>query len=203
MKSEIILIGGGGHCRACIDVIEQEDKYTIGGIVDLPDKVNEKILGYKIIASDSDLPLLLKEYKYFLIALGQIKSAVKRVEIFRRLKNGEAQLPVIRSPLAYISGHTAIGEGSIIMHHAVVNAGAKVGKNCIVNTKALVEHDAEIGDHCHISTGAIINGGVRMRSGSFFGSNAVSHQNVTIGKNSVVGCHALVDKNVVSDSIIK
>lgn len=36
MKEQIILIGGGGHCKSCIDVIEQEGKYQIAGIVDLP-----------------------------------------------------------------------------------------------------------------------------------------------------------------------
>ena len=38
MKEKIILIGGGGHCRACIDVIEQEGRFTIAGIVDVPEK---------------------------------------------------------------------------------------------------------------------------------------------------------------------
>ena len=32
----IILIGGGGHCKSVIDVIEQEKKYKISGIVDKP-----------------------------------------------------------------------------------------------------------------------------------------------------------------------
>ncbi len=27
-------MGGGGHCKSCIDVIEQEGKYKIAGIVD-------------------------------------------------------------------------------------------------------------------------------------------------------------------------
>jgi len=32
MKS-LLLIGGGGHCRSCIDFIEEEGKYQIAGIV--------------------------------------------------------------------------------------------------------------------------------------------------------------------------
>ncbi len=31
---EIILVGGGGHCKSVIDVIEQEAKYKIAGIID-------------------------------------------------------------------------------------------------------------------------------------------------------------------------
>jgi len=34
---EIILIGGGGHCRSVIDVIEQEGRFKIVGIVDRPE----------------------------------------------------------------------------------------------------------------------------------------------------------------------
>jgi tetrahydrodipicolinate N-succinyltransferase len=44
----------------------------------------------------------------------------------------------------------------IVVHHALINAGARVDRNCIINTKALAEHDAIIEDHCHISTGAIV-----------------------------------------------
>jgi len=33
MKSELILVGGGGHCKSCIDVIERQGKYRIAGII--------------------------------------------------------------------------------------------------------------------------------------------------------------------------
>jgi len=29
----IILIGAGGHCKSCIDVIENENKYKIIGVI--------------------------------------------------------------------------------------------------------------------------------------------------------------------------
>ncbi len=32
-KKQIILIGGGGHCKSCIDVIESENKYNILEII--------------------------------------------------------------------------------------------------------------------------------------------------------------------------
>ena len=37
-KPEIILVGGGGHCKSCIDVIEAEGRFIIKGIIDLPDR---------------------------------------------------------------------------------------------------------------------------------------------------------------------
>jgi sugar O-acyltransferase (sialic acid O-acetyltransferase NeuD family) len=196
MKEKIILIGGGGHCRACIDVIEQEDHFTIAGIVDVPEKKQQNVLGYPVIGSDANLEELIKTFPNVLITLGQIKSPNRRMELFNELKQMGARFPVIQSPLAYVSPHAHVGEGTIVMHHALINAGARVGRNCIINTKALVEHDAVIEDHCHISTGAVVNGGVRIGSGSFFGSNAVCKEYIEIGGSAVIGCGAIIVKNI-------
>ena len=44
--NSLILIGGGGHCASCIDVVEQEAKYRIAGIVEKDEIKSEKLLGY-------------------------------------------------------------------------------------------------------------------------------------------------------------
>ncbi len=196
MKEKILLIGGGGHCRSCIDVIEQEGRFTIAGIVDVPEKKQHNVLDYPVIGTDADLAELIKTFPNVLITLGQIKSPARRVELFNDLKQMGARFPVIQSPLAYVCPHAQVGEGTIVMHHALINAGAKVGRNCIINTKALVEHDAVIEDHCHISTGAVVNGGVTIGRGSFFGSNAVCKEYIEIEKNAVIGCGAIIVKNI-------
>jgi hypothetical protein len=56
--NKILLIGGDGHCKSCIDVIEQEGRWKIGGIIDVKDKVGTKDCGYEIIGTDDDLPAL-------------------------------------------------------------------------------------------------------------------------------------------------
>ena len=192
----IILIGGGGHCRSCIEVIEQSGKFKIAGITDLPEKRNQTVLGYPILGSDDDLPYLIKSYPQVFITLGQIKSPTRRIELFEYLKSINAQFPVIQSPLAYVSPHAQVGEGTIVMHHALINAGARVGRNCIINTKSLVEHDAFVEDHCHISTGAIVNGGVKIGTGSFFGSGSVSAEYVSIPPYSFIKAKSLIAKNL-------
>ena len=87
MIKEIILVGGGGHCKACIDVIELKGIHRIAGIVDVTEKLNRKILGYRVIATDDDIPRLAKEYRYFLVTVGQIKSPERRIRIFKKLKS--------------------------------------------------------------------------------------------------------------------
>jgi sugar O-acyltransferase (sialic acid O-acetyltransferase NeuD family) len=196
MKEKIILVGGGGHCRACIDVIEQEGRFTIAGIVDMPEKMQIKVLGYPVIGADADLAELIKSCPNVLLTLGQIKSPSRRMELFCNLMTMGARFPVITSPTAYVSRHARIAEGTIVMHHALINAGARVGRNCIINNKALIEHDAAIEDHCHISTGAVVNGGARIGCGTFFGSHAVCKEYIEIGERAVIGCGAVVVKNI-------
>jgi len=191
MTKEIMLIGGGGHCGSCIDVIEQGGGFKIVGVVDKPEKLHQKILGYEIIATDDDLPHLIKEYDFFLVTLGHIKSPEKRIELFEEIKRLGGKLPVVISPLAYVSRHAKIKEGTIVMHHVLVNAGAQIGKNCIINTKALIEHDSFIGDYCHVSTGAVVNGGVKIGNGSFFGSCAVSKEYASVVANSFIKANSL------------
>jgi sugar O-acyltransferase (sialic acid O-acetyltransferase NeuD family) len=180
MKEKILLIGGGGHCASVIDVIEQENKYSIAGIIDHKELIGKKVLGYEVIASDDELPRLFNEYTKAFITVGQVYSNAIRVKIFNHLKSIGYSLPSIISPYAYVSSYTNIGEGSIIMHHAVVNVNVKIGVNCIINSKALLEHDAIIEEHCHISTGTIINGGVCVKKNSFVGSNSTTREYITI-----------------------
>jgi sugar O-acyltransferase (sialic acid O-acetyltransferase NeuD family) len=196
MKETILLVGGGGHCKACIDVIEQAEKFKIAGIIDLPGKLHQLVLGHPVIGCDEDLPNLLKSCPNVLITLGQIKSPIRRMALFNSLLQLGAHFPVIQSPLAYVSPRAQVAEGTIVMHHALINAGASVGRNCIINNKALIEHDAVIEDHCHISTGAVVNGGVKIGSGSFFGSNAVCKEYIEIRENAVIGCGAIIVKNI-------
>jgi sugar O-acyltransferase (sialic acid O-acetyltransferase NeuD family) len=186
-KPSLILIGAGGHARACIDVIEQNDKYHIAGLVGLAEDVNSHQFEYPVLATDKELPKLIKEYKYALITVGQIQTPDHRIRLYQIATELGFQLPVIISPSSFVSRQANLGAGAIVMHGAFINAGAKIGNNCIINTRALVEHDVAVADHCHISTGAILNGKVNIGVGSFVGSGSLVKEGVSIGQKSVIG----------------
>lgn len=189
---KIILIGGGGHCRSVIDVIEQESQFQIVGIIDKPNFLGSKILGYKVIGNDHDLKKIAKKFKYALITVGHIKSHILRLKLFTLAKKAGFKFPSIISPNAYVSKHSKIGNGTIIMHHAIISANTIIGDNCIINSKALIEHDCLISNHCHISTSTIINGGVKIGSKCFIGSNVTTKNNIEIRANSFVKAGTLL-----------
>jgi sugar O-acyltransferase (sialic acid O-acetyltransferase NeuD family) len=199
-KPSIILIGAGGHARSCIDVIEQQGYFQIAGLVGLPEQLQTCHLGYDVIGTDSDLPELAKTYQYALITVGQIQVAEHRIRLYQQAIQLGFQLPIIIAPTAHVSRHATLGEGSIVMHHAIVNAGARVGNNRIINTGALIEHDATVEDNCHISTGAILNGDVAVGAGSFIGSCSVIKEGVVIGKGCLVGMGLTVRHNLSDNS---
>ena len=190
--NKIILIGGGGHCKSVIDVIEQEARFEIAGIIDKPELLGSKILGYPVIGNDFDLGSLAKKYQNALITVGQIKSALAKIKLYDLAIKAGFTLPSIVSPSAYISKHSKIGNGTVIMGNVIVNANVSIGDNCIINSKALIEHDCLISSHCHISTNAIINGGVTIGSKSFIGSNVTTKNNIIIKENSFIKAGSLV-----------
>ena len=201
--SDLLLIGGGGHCRSCIDVIEAEGKYRIRGIVQPVPYEKDGVFGYPIVGSDEDLPCLLQEVSHALVTVGQIRSPEIRISLYKRLKKLGGKLPRIVSPSAYCSKYAELNEGTIVMHGAILNAGASIGSNCIINSQALIEHDVVVADHCHVSTGAKLNGGVNIGKGSFIGSGAILKEGIVIGENVIISAGQVILSDVPSGAVIK
>jgi len=179
-NKNIILIGGGGHCRSVIDVIELEGKYKIAGIIDKKELIGSEVLGYKVIGCDDDLINLREEFCNALVTIGHIKTNELRKNLFNYLVKLGFSMPSIVSPLSYVAKGASIGEGSVVMHQCLVNSNVTVGQNSIINTKALIEHDAVIEDNTHISTGVIINGGTVVKEDSFVGSGCITKEYIEV-----------------------
>lgn len=198
---KILLIGGGGHCRSCIAVINSKADFKIAGIVDNKFNNNEISLPYPIIGNDYDLPTLAKKYKYMLITIGQIKESGNRIKLFKKLIELGIVLPKIYAKTSTVIASSTVGRGTIIMHNAFVNAFTSIGDNCILNTSCIIEHDSSIGNHCHISTGAVVNGDCHLGEAVFVGSNCVVNNGVEIASNIIIGSGSVVNKNLDSPGI--
>lgn len=201
--SRLIAVGGGGHCRACIDVLDAQKAFSLVGIVLQRGDPRKEILGFPVLGFDENLPDLIGRISNVLIAVGQIETASVRIKLYENLLSLNASFPIIKSDLAYCSRYSEVGAGSILMHGCIINSGAQIGRNCIVNSQALIEHDAKISDHCHISTGAKINGDVSIGEGAFIGSGCVVKEGVSIGSGAVIGAGLRVMKDIPDRAIIK
>ncbi|MCC2781332.1 NeuD/PglB/VioB family sugar acetyltransferase [Parabacteroides distasonis] len=196
---QIILVGGGGHCKSVIEAAESAG-YTIKGILDLPQFMGNKVLDYAVIGSDEEIPLYVNECD-FVVTLGYIKKPLLRDKLHERIEAAGGNLATIVASTAHVSKYATLGAGTVVLHGAMVNAGAAIGKGCIINTLANIEHDAIIGDYCHISTGAMVNGDCRVGENTFLGSRSVMVNNTSIPSSSVFAAGCLVRKTLTIEGL--
>lgn len=199
---EILLIGAGGHARACIGVVEAAG-FELVGLVASADDVGTRVLGYPVLGTDADLPALRARAALVLVAIGQLVDPAPRMAAVAAAAAAGFRFPAVVSPRAMVSRHASVGEGSIVMHGAIVNAAASVGRHCIVNSQALVEHDAALGDFTHLSTGALLNGGACVGERSFVGSGSVVRQGLVIGSDCFVAMGSIVRDDMANGSRLR
>ena len=202
IKEEIVLVGGGGHCKVVISILRKLGDFQIVGIVDNY-KVGSLIKGINVIGGDEDLESFHKKgIRNVLITVGSIKDNRKRYELFNMIKKIGYKFPIIISSEAIVDDAVKLGEGTIVMPGCVINIDSSVGKNCIINTGAIVEHDCKIGNHCHIASGVHISGDVEIGDLSFIGVGSTIIQGIKIGKNVTLGAGSVVIKDIPDDVVV-
>ena len=192
--NNLILLGGGGHCKSVIEVAESAG-YNILGILDRSEEVGKQVLDYKVIGTDDDIPQYVDKAE-FVITVGFIKNPAIRIKLYNKVKEAGGKLATVIASTAHVSKYAILSEGTVIMHQAIVNAGANIGINSIINTFANIEHDAQIGDQCHISTGTMVNGDCKVGDRCFIGSQSVLANGITVGDDIIVGAGSFVRKNI-------
>lgn len=199
MTKNLILVGGGGHCKSVIEAAESAG-YNILGVLDTPENVGKQVLAYSVIGTDDDIPQYVDKAE-FVITVGFIKNPATRIKLYNKVKEAGGKLATVIASTAHVSKYATVGEGTVVMHQAFVNAGAQIGANCIINTFCNIEHDAQIGDQCHISTGTMVNGDCKVGDRCFIGSQSVLANSITIDEDIIVGAASFVRKSISDKGI--
>ena len=69
---KIVVIGSSGHARVVVDVVENEGRLEIVGLLDRFRGVGEEALGYPILGREEDLPRLIELYRSGKLALDKL-----------------------------------------------------------------------------------------------------------------------------------
>lgn len=195
----IILIGGGGHCKSVAEAAISSGR-TIFGVLDVAENMGKQILNLKVIGTDDDIIKYASQYE-FVITVGHIKDSSIRRKIAQKVSDAGGVLATVIANTANVSRYAEVGAGSVILHGAMVNAGAKIGENCIINTLANIEHDAIIEEFCHISTGAMVNGDCCVGEDVFLGSQSVMLNGAEIIAGCVIAAGSFVRKTIKTPGI--
>ncbi len=186
----MLLYGGSGHAKVILDCAEAQGNVVQGVFDDNPDL--KELLGVKVLGKyhpDSlpGLPLI--------IAIGNNRIR-QRIAATIRHPFGRAI-----HPSALLSRYATVGEGSVVFHNAVVQAGAAVGAHCIINTAASVDHDCQLGNYVHVSPNVALSGNVFAGEGTHLGTGVSVIPGVRIGKWCVIGAGAVVISDIPDYSV--
>lgn len=193
-KRELVLVGGGGHCKSVIDAAESCGM-TVRGILDMPDMVGTLVCGKPVIGTDDDMAKYVDDCD-FIVTVGYVSKPDLRISLYERILALGGRLATIVASTARVSPYASIGHGTVVLHNACVNAGASIGENSIINTLANVDHDARVGSHCHISTCSCLNGNVEVGDASFVGSGTVVSHGMRIASRVAIGAACFVHHSI-------
>lgn len=201
-KHKVVLIGGGGHAKACFDVLYGNKEIELIGYTDNFASLDDSSLNLPYLGKDDVVKTLSKEYCY-LNTIGHLGNPALRIQLTEFYQQFGVKFLTFVAQSAWVSSHAKLGLGSIVMHQGIISANTQIGEHCIINNKALVEHDCILGNQVHVSTGALINGGVRIGDNTFVGSGAILRNGIEIGKNVLIGMGAVVTESVPDGVRIK
>jgi sugar O-acyltransferase (sialic acid O-acetyltransferase NeuD family) len=185
---EIALIGGGGHAKVIIEIIEEAGGRVV--FINDTDKTVTDVIGYAV--SDAMPPA----DNAVIISVGSNRI---RKRIASEIKN---EMATAIHPKANLSSRCKIGEGTVVMAGATINSDALIGKHCIINTNASVDHDCHIGDFVHIAPGVSIAGTVSIGEGTLVGIGSCIIPGINIGKWVTIGAGSVIINDVPDHAVV-
>lgn len=190
------IYGAGGHSKVVRDILSSNDTY-IDGVFDdsVLKEISEEFRPERKI-DPADYPPFSSLKKPLIICIG---NNVTRALTDKRLEGGAYGQAI--HPGAIIAPDVKTGEGTVIMHRAVIQTGSTIGRHVIINTSAIVDYDNTIADYAHISPQAVLCDNVSIDEGTHIGAAAIVLPKVKIGKWCVVGAGAIVIRDLPDFSI--
>jgi len=196
---KILVVGSSGHARVVIDIVQQEGRYEIVGLVDRYRCVDETVLGYPIVGGEEDLPdlMLSKSVTGIVVAIGDNFVRSQMADFIERHCPELCFISAIH-PRASIAPSVSVGEGTVAMAGAVVNANSSIGRFCILNTNSSLDHDSVMEDFSSLAPGVTTGGNCKIGHTSAIGIGATLCHQVAVGQHTIVGAGSLLLKSVGS-----
>jgi sugar O-acyltransferase (sialic acid O-acetyltransferase NeuD family) len=192
----VILLGGGGHGRVLIDLLQLVSR-PILGICDpqlAPGAVGP--MGVAVLGGDDTAMEYSRDEIELVNGIGSTTTLAARDAIYRRFCEVRFRFATLRHSSAVVARGVELGEGAQLMAGSVVQCGTAIGANSIINTRASVDHDCRVGESVHIAPGAILSGSVLIGDRTHVGAGAIIVQGVAVGADCLIAAGAVVTRDV-------
>ena len=182
----MIIFGASGHGRVVFSANDAETLFFFDDNPNLSEFEGLKVEPYS--AS-------LQPEEKVIVAIGDNRIRKRVVDKVQHA------FDTVITPSALVAKTAIIGEGSQIIHGAIVQANSRIGAHCIINTGASVDHDCTIADFCHIAPQVTLCGDVAVGEGTIIGAGSTVIPGIKIGSWCKIGAGSVVTKNIPDGSI--
>lgn len=184
----LAVYGAGGFALQILDLIEHVAR-TGEDVCFIDDRLAGDVFGIPVRPFD--------EVRHASIAIA-VSSPTGRRKIAAKIEHPRSLI----APTAIVSRHASVGEGSILCHHTIVEAGATIGAHFHGNIYCYVAHETVIGDFVTFAPRVNCNGSVRIGDGAYIGTGAFLKQGISIGEGATVGMGAVVLRDVPAGATV-
>ena len=202
--NRIVIVGGGGHAKMCLDILKANRDFNIVGITDPNLARGDEVLGVPVIGDDTELEKLYSDGVRFAVnGIGGVAEPAFRQKFFNMLKEIGFILPNLIHRSSIVEASVELGEGNQVMAGAILGSNVVVGDNCIINSGAIVSHDTVLSNHVHVAPGAIIGGSVQVGQRCLIGMGAKIYFGLNIGDECIVTNGVNVFEDQPAKTILK
>jgi sugar O-acyltransferase (sialic acid O-acetyltransferase NeuD family) len=201
---KVIIIGGKSSATLIADYIfDANQKYGISieclGFAYNNKPIGTDINGFPVLSRMENVFEKFKKYKEvkFIFQSYDIQSMQKAINFKNSLEIPLNRYCTFIHPSCMIARSSAIGVGTIILAHSVVNPKAKIGQFNSFMSGVTIGHDAIIGNYNLVATQSVI-ANIIMGDRNFIGINATTNNKITIGDDCMIGMASNVIKDVPS-----
>ncbi|MEG0304450.1 MAG: phosphotransferase [Oscillospiraceae bacterium] len=145
--NNLLIIGAGGLGIMVGEVAESLGRFDKISFLD------DAVRDARVVGKCVDYKILHEEYQYAIASFGDNGLRLKWTD---SLKKAGYTVPTIVHKSAFVSPSATLGEGTIVLHKAVINTNTHLGKACLINSAAVVDHDNILDDGVHVNLNSTI-----------------------------------------------
>ncbi|MDR9774801.1 NeuD/PglB/VioB family sugar acetyltransferase [Rhizobium hidalgonense] len=198
LKSQLVVLGGGGNALDALDTLQTS--YEVVAFVDDDVTKQQRTIGGIPVTSRS---ALMKYPDAKVVSLiGSEKTFIRREEIIRSFNIHQSRFGRVIHPNANVSAYASIGRDVIIFAGVTIPSNARIGSHVFILPNTVIHHDSVIEDYTIIGASVVVAGNVNIGRSSFVGSGSSIKNNVEIGACSLIGMSANVTRSFKEESVL-
>jgi sugar O-acyltransferase (sialic acid O-acetyltransferase NeuD family) len=210
VRRSVVVIGGGGHGREVLDVIDAHnaagrlERLDVLGVVDdnpsEPTCARLKQRGVPLLGSLRQWLAEADTRVGYVIGIGD--GATRRSIDRTMTRAGLEAVPLVH-PASTAGFGVSLAPGAVVFAGAVLATNIQLGRHTHVHRCATVGHDCSLGDFVTVNPSAGVSGDCVVEDDVMIGVGAAVLQGLTVGRGATVGASACVVRDVGATLVVK